>query len=235
MKLFFACTLLTLSAGSLSAALITLNTGAAAWSASGPNVVGTVNAANLGANPNGVWLPAPAGSQWISTVATDGTLPPDVSGVPGTYTFSLSFTTDALGGSINYQTAGDNEVTIVVTLDGVPISTFAHPGNLLTDSSSGAQGCAFLPPGSSLCNPPNTSQGMVGPGTIIVAPGGAGTIVITATVINSQPPSPSPVGFLLAGEADMNSYVPEPSSLGTLASGIALIALGKRRFSRASA
>lgn len=214
----------------LSAAVIPLSTGVASWNASGPNATGTNPAVNLGATPNGVWLPAPGGSQWVSTVATDGLLS-TTTGIPGTYLFTLSIATPALGGSLNYQVAADNQGTVRVLLDGVPISTFSHPGNLLTDAGSSAQGCAFLPAGSNLCLPAATSQGMVGPGAILFSAGGAGVLTIEATVINSEPPNPSPIGFLLTGNADVNTavIVPEPSTYAMAAIGLGMILAGRKR------
>lgn len=212
----------------LPAAIIPLSTGVASWNASGPNVAGTNPAVNLGATPNAVWLPAPGGSQWVSTVATDGSLS-TTTGIPGTYLFTLTIATPGLGGSLNYLVAADNQGTVRVLLDGVPISTFSHPGNTLTDAGSAAQGCAFLPPGSSLCLPAGTSQGMVGPGAILIAAGGAGVLTIEATVINSEPPNPSPIGFLLSGNADVNTVVPEPSAYAMAAIGLGMIVAGRKR------
>ena len=229
-----------LLASSLFATTVNLNTGVAAWQGSGPNVTGSVAAQNLGAggalgvNPTGntAWLTPPAGSGWISTLATDGQIPqpsgPTLTGLPGTYTFTFTFATAGLGGSLSYISAGDNQVTVVVSLNGTPINTFNHPGNTLNAGS--APGCAFLPAGSTICGPP-PAQGEVGPGTITWAAGGAGTITITATVVNTQPPSPSPVGFLLGGTATFTDPgVPEPSTYAMLGLGsVALIAARIRR------
>lgn len=210
--------------------VIDISTGVANWTGSGPNVLGSAPAANLGATPNSVWQPAPAGSQWISTLSTDGGLA-TTSGLPGTYLFTLSFNTAGLGGSLSYQIGADNQGSVVVELDGVPVNTFNHPGNALTDAGSAAQGCAFLPPGSNLCNPTGTSQGLVGPGTVNWGAGGAGVITIRATVINSVPPDPSPIGFLLAGQADFvpNVDSPEPATFALAGLGLACVAAGRLR------
>lgn len=214
----------------LFGAVIDISTGVAAWTASGPNVAGTVAAVSMGATPNSVWQAAPAGSEWIGATGTDGALS-TTTGLPGTYVFTFTFNTAALGGSLTYQIGADNQGSVVVELDGVPVNSFNHPGNALTDAGSGAQGCAFLPPGSNLCNPPATSQGFVGPGTVNWGPGGAGVITIRATVINSVPPDPSPVGFLLAGEADYVPSVdgPEPGTFALVGAGLVLVAIRRAR------
>lgn len=221
-----------LMAGSIFGAIIDISTGVASWSASGPNVAGTVAAANLGATPNGVWVPAPAGSLWVSSTPTDGSNV-GTTGVPGTFTFRLMFSTAGLGGSLSYVMAADNQGSVAVFLDGVSISSFSHPGNALTDGASGASGCAFLPAGSALCTPVGTSQGAVGPGSNVTwGAGGAGVITIVGTVVNSQPPAPSPVGFLLSGLAITNdaATVPEVSTSWLMLIGGALVLLGAKRF-----
>lgn len=212
-------------------AVINISTGVASWTGTGPNVGGSVPGVNMGATPNSVWVPAPSGSQWISTLGTDGALS-TTSGVPGTYVFLLSFATPGLGGSLSYQVAADNQGSVEVLLDGVLINAFSHPGNSLTDAGSSAPGCAFLPAGSSLCLPAGTAQGTVGPGTVAWGAGGTGTITLRATVINSVPPDPSPVGFLLAGQAEFSEVdppdpdptpMPEPSTYAMAGFGLALL------------
>ena len=228
----FACFAPALLAGSLLvAAPINLNTGVASWTGSGPNVVGTVAAVNLGATPNSVWLTAPGGSQWVSTQATDGVLPPASTGLPGTYTFIFSFATPGLGGSLSFGTAADNQVSVAVKLDGVTISTYSHPGNSLINTNL-STGCAFLPAGNTTCTP-DPAQGLVGPGTINWSAGGIGLISIEATVTNGLPPNPSPVGFLLNGTATPTPpdvLIPEPATFAMVGlGGLGLIAFRQRR------
>ena len=207
----FFCIYFTL-AGSLLAGTISIATGPVVWSAAGPNVGGTVAAAIV-ASPDANWLLATGGSSWISTLATDGA---GTTGLSGSYTFSITITTDGLGGSLSYITAADNQDSVVVKLNNAPINTFNHPGNTLNAGPS--VGCAYLPAASTLCGPP-PAQGAVGPGTINWAAGGAGTITILATVNNTST-GPSPVGFLLlgtltAGNATIvpfSSSVPEPTT-----------------------
>ena len=220
-----------LFSGSMFGAIINLNTGVAAWQGSGPNVVGTGAVSNLGVSPNSVWLTAPAGSQWVGTQLTDGVLPPATSGLPGTYLFDFSFNTAGLGGSLSYVTAADNQGTVEVSLDGTPINTFAHPANAFP-TGTGTFGCAFLPLADTTCTTP--APGQVGPGTISWGAGGAGTVRIRATVVNGQPPNPSPVGFLLIGsattiDAPTGGDVPEPSTFAMLAlGGVGLLAVRRR-------
>ena len=112
---------------------VNLNTGVAAWTGSGPtNGNVTAPAANLSVIP-AVWVVAPGGSSWISTNANDG----KTNAPAGTYVYTLTFPTAALGGSLTYLSSADNLESIVVKLDGVTISTFIHPDNAI--------GCDFLP------------------------------------------------------------------------------------------
>jgi hypothetical protein len=216
--------------GSVFAAPINLNTGTATWTGSGPNVAGTVAAVTLGASPNAAWLPAPVGSQWISTRLDDGTLPLAVTALPGTYIFQFAFTTPGLGGSLNFVVAADNSVIVEVFLDNVLVApAYIHPGNSLVnpDPSPGSLGCSFLPAGSNICQL-GVAAGLVGPGTINFGAGGAGAIVIRATVVNSTPPDPSPVGFLLTGTAAVVD-IPEPASYALFGfSGVAFL-IARRR------
>jgi hypothetical protein len=220
-----------LLAGWLDAAMISLNTGVAGWKGSGPNVAGQVAVANLGTSPNFQWLPAPAGSQWVSTQPSDGLLPPDPSGIAGTYMFELALATPGLGGSMDFLVAADNQVTVQVFLDGVLIvPAYVHPGNALINSNT-SPGCSFLPAGSSNCSP-GLAPGLAGPGPIVWGAGGLGAIVIRATVVNSVPPDPSPIGLLLTGAADVTTITPEPSAYAMFSLGsLALIAARRRQVS----
>jgi len=170
---------------------VNLNTGVAAWTGSGPtNGNVTAPAANLSVIP-AVWVVAPGGSSWISTNANDG----KTNAPAGTYVYTLTFPTAALGGSLTYLSSADNLESIVVKLDGVTISTFIHPDNAI--------GCDFLPAGSTFCGAP-----AVGPSgtTVTWGPSGLGVITIIATVMNTVP---SPTGLLITGTATVVDRPPD--------------------------
>ena len=210
---------------SLSTALFatTINVGTSTvWTVSGPSVVGTIAASSLGSAPNSVWLPSPVTSTWIGSTSTDGNI--SSTQLAGTYVYSYTLNTAALGGSLNYITAADDKDTVRVFLDNVLINTYNHLGNAL----NGGAGCAFLPTGATNCSG-GVGFGEIGPGAISWGAGGAGVIKIQGTVVNA---TNGPTGFLVTGSAtyaDPVSPTPEPTTFAMLGLG-GLAILGSRRF-----
>jgi hypothetical protein len=193
MRVSFAAAASILSLGFQSfllGSIVNLNTGVAGWTGSGPsNGNVTAPAVNLTAIP-AVWVVAPGGSSWISTNVNDGT----ANSPSGTYTYTLTFPTAGLGGSLTFLSSADNLESIVIKLDGATISTFIHPDNVI--------GCDFLPAGSTFCGAPAAGPSGL---TATWGPGGAGVITIVATVINTLS---SPTGFLLTGTATVIDVPP---------------------------
>jgi hypothetical protein len=242
MKLLFgrwALALLVAGTGSLSASVLNLNTGAAAWqvtqtsgTSNGPGIgvttpavflAGTLPfAANLPGFEAFAWANPFSGAVWVGQLSTDGqfsnggsiTCGSPCGATGGFYTYSLAFD-GSLGGSLILGGfTGDN---------GVRSLTVAQTGG------ADLYSCTAGGPGT-LCAATQTSV-TASTGALNFSASVGRIITITAIVENLDGPGRNPSGFILAGSANVNDppQVPEPSTFVMLGIGAALVAVRSRR------
>ena len=235
---------LAVATGSASAAVISLNTGTAAWTVT--QTSGTDNGLGIGNTTGSVvltgtlpfaanlpgfeafsWANPFGGAVWVGQLPTDGTFTNGGSitcGSPcgamaGFYTYSYSFDA-SLGGSmaLNGFTGdnGVNSVNVVQANNGLLYScTIGGPGTL----------CAA------------TAHFITDPtGTLTLDAVAGGIVTVTAIVRNLDGPGRNPSGFILSGSTTLNDTVvndvPEPSTMALLLAGTAILGLRARRRAR---
>jgi hypothetical protein len=224
------------------AAIISLDTGTAAWQVtqtsgtdngpgignSGPAVVltGTLPfAANLPGFEAFAWANPFGGAVWVGQLATDGqfsnggsiTCGSPCGAAAGFYQYSLSFDASSGGSMILDGFTADNGVRALSVAQ-------ANVGTLYS--------CTVGGPGT-LCA---GTQTLITPstGNLLLSAVPGGIVTISATVENFNGPGRNPSGFILSGAAELfnrpgNGGVPEPASWAMLIAGFGLTGAAMRR------
>lgn len=235
---------LAVATGSASAAVISLNTGTAAWTVT--QTSGTDNGLGIGNTTGSVvltgtlpfaanlpgfeafsWVNPFGGAVWVGQLPTDGTFTNGgsiICGNPcgataGLYSYSYSFDA-SLGGSMTLSGfTADNRVSSLNVVQ-------ANNGNLYS--------CTVGGPGTLCAATANSITDSTGALTLDAVAGGI--VTITAVVQNMDGPGRNPSGFILAGSANLNETVandvPEPSTMALLLAGTTILGLRARRRAR---